>query len=317
MRDDGSDAEAAGSAPEAMPVVPAAAPLATVQAQADESRCKNCRALLAGRYCASCGQRADVHMPTTRELLHDALEGVTHSDSRLWRTLLLLWFRPGELTQEFLAGRRASSLPPFRLYIIISIVFFLLVASNQSPDLSFGAPAETTSPAEGHSKLCDDMRIKTGYAALDQRIKRACTEIRRDNAKTLKRNLIAALPKAMFLFLPLIAFLHMLLYWRPRHRYAVHLLFFVQLQAFFFSVGIVLMLLWDMSDHWPRFAGTAGVLKALLGWSLPVYTVLALHRVFRNGWPLTLLKALALAVGYFLLAVLMWLGVFVYAALEL
>ena len=30
----------------------------------------------------------------------------------------------------------------------------------------------------------------------------------------------------MFIFLPLIAFLHMLMYWRPRYRYAEHLLFF-------------------------------------------------------------------------------------------
>src|ERR1700677_2856335 len=85
------------------------------------ARCKNCQAILTGRYCAACGQRADVHMPSTRELVHEALEGLTHSDSRLWRTLLLLWFRPGTLTEEFLAGRRAISLPPFRLSLVISV----------------------------------------------------------------------------------------------------------------------------------------------------------------------------------------------------
>jgi hypothetical protein len=72
------------------------------------AHCKNCNAILAGRYCATCGQRADVHVPSTRELVHEALEGLTHSDSRLWRTLRLLWFTPGALTEEFLAGRRAG-----------------------------------------------------------------------------------------------------------------------------------------------------------------------------------------------------------------
>lgn len=281
-------------------------------------RCRNCHALLAGRYCANCGQRADVHMPTTRELVHEVLEGLTHSDSRLWRTLLLLWFRPGQLTEEFMAGRRASSLPPFRLYLIISIVFFLVVASSQSTNFSFRTPEVTTSEAgDGHSKICDELPIDTGYSALDQRVKRGCTEIRRDNARGLKKNLIAGLPKAMFVFLPLIAFLHMLLYWHPRRRYAEHLLFFVQLQAFFFSVGIVLILLGDIADRSPRFAGTLGFIRTLLGWSLPVYTVIAMHRVFKNGWPLTVLKAFALAVGYFLVAVVTWLGVFLLAALEL
>jgi hypothetical protein len=87
---------------------------------------------LTGRYCANCSQAADVHVPSTRELLHEALEGITHSDSRLWRTLYLLWFKPGRLTQEFVAGRRASYLPPFRLYLVLSILFFLAASFSNT-----------------------------------------------------------------------------------------------------------------------------------------------------------------------------------------
>ena len=43
-----------------------------------ERRCLNCGAALTGRYCASCSQAADVHVPSTRELIHEALEGITH-----------------------------------------------------------------------------------------------------------------------------------------------------------------------------------------------------------------------------------------------
>ena len=89
------------------------------------AHCKNCDALLLGRFCVNCSQAANVHVPTTRELLHELLEGITHSDSRLWRTLTTLWFKPGKLTQEFVAGRRVAYLPPFRLYLILSIIFFL------------------------------------------------------------------------------------------------------------------------------------------------------------------------------------------------
>ena len=56
---------------------------------------------------------------------------------------------------------------------------------------------------------------------------------------------------------------------------------------------------------------------AELGWTLPVYTVLALRRVFKNGWLKTLLKALCLAMAYLILALVLWLAVFAYAALEL
>jgi hypothetical protein len=263
-----------------------------------------------------------VHVPTTRELVHEALEGLTHSDSRLWRTLLSLWFRPGALTEEFLAGRRAISLPPFRLYLIISIAFFLIVSASQSPDLQFVQVSLSAKPVVANGPLrdmnCDVMTIfQSTHPGWNSRIRHACTEIRRDNAMSLKKNLIAALPKALFVFLPLIAFLHMLLYRRPRRRYAEQLVFFLHLQALFFSAGIVMVLLGDLAHHWPSFTGVANVCKPLLGWTLPIYTVLALRRVFKNGWLKTLLKALCLAVAYFLLALVIWLGAFVYAALEL
>ena len=94
--------------------------------------CLNCGAALTGRYCANCGQTADVHVPSTRELFHEAIEGITHSDSRLWNSLKLLWFKPGKLTQEFVAGRRVAYLPPFRLYLVLSIIFFLAASFYHS-----------------------------------------------------------------------------------------------------------------------------------------------------------------------------------------
>ena len=121
----------------------------------------------------------------------------------------------------------------------------------------------------------------------------------------------------MFLGVPLIAFLHMLLYWRPRRRYAEHLVFFLHLQALFFSVGIARALLGDLAHGWHPLTGVSSLLSFLLGLSLPIYTVLALRRVFENGWLKTLLKAVCLAVAYFLVAIVTYLGAFLYAALEL
>jgi hypothetical protein len=165
---------------------------------------------------------------------------------------------------------------------------------------------------------CDDVTIwNSTHPDWNFRIRHACMEIQRDNARSLKKNLIAALPKALFVFLPLIAFLHMLLYRRPRRRYAEQLVFFLHLQALFFSLGIVIVLLGDLAHRWRSFTGVANVFEPLLGWTLPIYTVLALRRVFKNGWLKTLLKAFSLAVAYFLLALVLGLAAFAYAALEL
>ncbi|MFU8894824.1 MAG: DUF4286 family protein, partial [Gammaproteobacteria bacterium] len=74
----------------------------------DARPCPNCNELLWGQYCASCGQRARVRMITFWELLKDAGDLLASLDSRIWRTLGLLLFRPGRLTLDYLQGKRAG-----------------------------------------------------------------------------------------------------------------------------------------------------------------------------------------------------------------
>jgi hypothetical protein len=284
-------------------------------------RCLNCGAVLTGRYCANCGQPADVHVPSTGELLHEALEGITHSDSRLWRTLCYLWFKPGKLTQEFVAGRRAAYLPPFRLYLVLSILFFLL-ASVSSTHVKFVRFDDTGVQApQDPSVACASVNATSFKAMLfgldwAPRIKHACNEIARDNGANLLHVALGIAPKVMFIFLPLIAFLHMLLYWRPRHRYAEHLLFFLHVHAFFFSIMTLTILSGDAADAWPRL-GPVWRLVPLLLWSLPLYTVFAMRRVFGGTWTPTLLKASALFAVYMVVMIIAMTGVFVYAMLQL
>lgn len=279
------------------------------------ARCLNCGAALTGRYCANCSQAADVHVPSTRELLHEALEGLTHSDSRLWNTLSLLWFSPGRLTQEFSAGRRIAYLPPFRLYLVLSIIFFP-VASVSPVEFEFvhfdsnnGAGVNSTPPDCAHLKLSLYGRD------LGPRLQHACGEITRDNGANLLHVSISTMPKAMFIFLPLVAFLHMLLYWRPRHRYAEDLVFFLHLHAFFFSVMTVVVLVQD-ADIWPVMA-TPAALAPLLLWFLPLYTVLAMKRVFGRRWKGTVAKAFALFAVYMAVLLITMSSVFLYAILQM
>src|SRR5436190_18919279 len=78
--------------------------------------CANCGAPLAGEYCTECGQRHEPHVHSVTHFAAEALESITHADSRLWRTLWFLLAKPGRLTLEFFAGHRVSYLPPVRLY---------------------------------------------------------------------------------------------------------------------------------------------------------------------------------------------------------
>jgi hypothetical protein len=279
------------------------------------ARCRNCGAELSGRFCANCGQAADVHVPSTRELLHEALEGITHSDSRLWRTLGLLWFKPGQLTQEFVAGRRAAYLPPFRLYLVLSIIFFLVASFSHTrvAEIKNGKVQVVTSAAS-----CDEIQFElSGNPAWVQRLRHGCEAAVRDGGAGLLHVAVGAMPKAMFIFLPLIAFLHMLLYWRPRHRYAEHLLFFVHVHAYFFSAMALVVLLRNASHAWPSVEGTTGIVNPILVWSLPLYSVVAIKRVFKGSWFGTLLKAFALFAVYMVVLAITVVGVFLYAVLQL
>ena len=96
--------------------------------------CANCGAPLDGEYCAACGQRHEPHVHTVAHFAGEAFESISHADSRLWRTLWYLLARPGFLTREFFDGRRVRYLPPFRLYLVISVVFFLVVGLPEGAD---------------------------------------------------------------------------------------------------------------------------------------------------------------------------------------
>jgi hypothetical protein len=236
----------------------------------------------------------------------------------LWRTLYYLWLKPGRLTQEFVAGRRVAFLPPFRLYLVLSIIFFLIASFSHTEGkiIEFDAAKRDASTITS----CDDIHIEgslSGYPGLNQRIKHACAEIVRDNGQNLMHAAVSTMPKAMFIFLPLIAFLHMLLYWRPRFRYAEHLLFFVHLHAFFFSVAIVMVSAIILARAWPPLLGPSEVLETLLGWTLPVYTVIAMRRVFTKSWRGAFFKGFVLFFLYTILFALTLAGVVFYAALQL
>jgi Protein of unknown function (DUF3667) len=306
------------------PVPPRDVAVAEASAAAP-ARCKNCDALLLGRFCVNCSQAANVHVPTTLELVHELLEGITHSDSRLWRTLTTLWFKPGKLTQEFVAGRRVAYLPPFRLYLILSIIFFLMLSFVHASGelLKFdealkpgGTATNAAAPAEMRIASCQDLKV-SDRPSWTPRLQHICEAVRQDSAENLLRVVIGTMSKAMFIFLPLVAFLHMLIYWRPRYRYAEQLLFFVHLHAFYFSIAILLVVLIEAGNSWPKIDGMTGLLETLLGWTLPVYTLMAMRRVFRRSWLGTLFKAVVLFFIYMIVFALTVGAVVVYSLLQL
>ena len=107
-----------------------------LRGQVSTENCLNCGEVLTGQHCSHCGQRAKVRVLSLTGLVRDLVGDLADWDSRIWRTLRPLAFKPGWLTREFLLGRRTRYTPPFRMYLILSVAFFLLTSVAGDPGSS-------------------------------------------------------------------------------------------------------------------------------------------------------------------------------------
>jgi uncharacterized protein DUF3667 len=88
-----------------------------------ELNCLNCGAELGGPYCHRCGQKGHVHRTLTA-FWHDLAHGVLHFEGKIWRTLPMLAWRPGELTRRYVHGERATFVSPIALFLFSVFLMF-------------------------------------------------------------------------------------------------------------------------------------------------------------------------------------------------
>jgi hypothetical protein len=289
----------------------------------EAQRCLNCGTVVTGRHCAQCGQAVGVHVLSIKEVAGDVTHSLLHLDSRVWRTLRMLVRRPGELTREFIAGRHQQYIPPFRLYLAISILYFALSALLPESGLfDFDAPArveasdeigreleaagvhaDSTGGAAGGDDSCrvsifSDRPNSTDF---EKSLSRACEQMKKDGGKLFAERFAATAPKLMFLFLPLMAGVALLFYWRPRRLYTEHLVLFLHNHAFTFLLLGVTAILNEIAELKLPFSGAINFAMVLLWCWLPYYVYRSMRVVYGNGRALTLLKLLSISLIYFVL----------------
>jgi len=288
------------------------------------AECQNCRAPLAGPYCSQCGQKGDVSIPTVGQLLAEVLGDIYSFDSRLWRSLGTLALKPGRLTSSYLAGQHARHTPPFRMYLVMSVVFFVLfslfgaayppvVPAEGTPDAALpdpaataGQPAAAATAEDGsvHVTFDDDGDVDCNLVDKDtperlrSRLVAACEKIERDNT-SYTRAFADNFPVMMLVFIPIVAAIMRLLYLFARRKYVEHLLFFAHVHTFFFLVAFVTVLLFWVIKLAPFLAWPARI-AYLAAWAyFPVYIFLAMRHVYRQGYALTAVKYVVLGGSYF------------------
>ena len=124
-----------------------------------EGACLNCGTTLIGTHCHQCGQHAHVHR-TLGAFFHDLLHGVFHFEGKIWRTLPLLVFRPGQLTRRYIDGQRARFISPLALFLFCVFVMFTsfhMVAGEMAVDPS---QLVQNSPPEERAKALREAETK-------------------------------------------------------------------------------------------------------------------------------------------------------------
>jgi hypothetical protein len=275
--------------------------------------CLNCGTALAGPFCSECGQRDVPPYPSLRELVVDAFWELSGWDGRFASTVRALVTKPGRLTLDFLEGRRARFISPLRLYLMASLMYFVVAAAAPELKTADGKPAAIglrIAPEPTKGTKAEQVANATGKALASQE---ALSPADRDSIlaavkkappimqpffqkalldpKGLRRSLIEAMPKMLFALLPIFAGIVALFY--RRRKYPEHLYFAIHLHAFVFIVLTVSAL--------ARFTGIvalAGIVSSLTLLSIAAYTTMALRRTYGGSIAGTLAKQVGIGAIY-------------------
>lgn len=131
-----------------------------------EQACLNCGTPLLGTHCHQCGQAAHVHR-TLLGFLHDLLHGVFHFEGKIWRTLPMLAWKPGQLTREYIDGRRASYVSPIALFLFVVFLTFAVFNATGGDAVNINSKALEAGAAQAETDA------KTNVAQLEKELAEA------------------------------------------------------------------------------------------------------------------------------------------------
>ena len=256
--------------------------------------CLNCGTNVQLEHCPECGQKVTDPDPTLGEYLHELAEEVLHWDGKLLATARLLITKPGELTQEYLAGKRVRYISPLRVYLTCSVLYFFLSAmvprapSRAQPGdtglAQFGSITlriDESSPLQ--KKLDAGKPVNTTGGAAGDALRKAVRS----------ESLSAAVPKQMFVLLPIFAAFTAIGFRNRRRRYPQHLAFALHVHAVLF-LGLAVMLVGRFSP----LLRTASSL--VIGGLLGAYLMIAAKRVYGGTSAEVVVRLLGVFGAYFL-----------------
>ena len=261
-------------------------------------------------FCPACGQETQIKAPTVGEFLQQFGGAYFSTEGALWRTFRLLLTRPGELTAQYLAGRRKHYVLPLRLFLTISVLMLLSMRAVSSLEYADFEDPEVTN-ALPDQPFSMQLELGLGSAGLDngafyceglpewlcRRIEKRLNVDARAvvlQMQKVSERVASHAGYVSFALLPGFAFGLWLLFRSRGLHYTEHVVFALHLHAFWFLLAAVLM--W--AGLWiGEFALYAALLVA------PAYAALSMRRVYGGRWWALVLRLLVLMLGHIALIV--------------
>lgn len=300
--------------------------------------CRSCGTAVIGKYCHECAEPAHAHPPSAGEFIHEFIGHYVALEGKLWRTVKLLVARPGELTRQYLSGRRVPYLEPLRLYLTLSLVFFFLIKTLgvalpqlKIEDGVFGLSYARSIPikvGEKDGTVSTRGSVTMGNDPGDNNVTRGIetavdllghvnpawrdniehfrSQPEEERSARLNHGFAANLPYMLIAVLPLFALFLKLIYLPSGRRYGEHLVFALHANAFAFLLSSAILLLpgsvpWliiGLSEGFPQFVSVADYLQLIPLAWLLAYLPWAMQRVYGGAKAVTAVRWLLLLAAH-------------------
>ncbi len=106
--------------------------------------CLNCGFQVEEHYCSRCGQPNLELKENFWQFVSHSVAHYFHFDNKFFQTLVPLVSKPGKVTLDYIAGKRARYINPISMYIFVSIVYFLVVYSAPEKNTEETTTTNTT-----------------------------------------------------------------------------------------------------------------------------------------------------------------------------
>jgi hypothetical protein len=94
-------------------------------------KCQSCSNIYEGNFCPNCGEkRFDVHSLSIKHFFEEVLEGIVHFDNKFIRTVKVLITKPGQLSLDYVEGKRVRYMKPIQFFVVVNLIFFFFTMAN-------------------------------------------------------------------------------------------------------------------------------------------------------------------------------------------